>query len=96
MEPQILRDQFIAVLEKIQADSGQPATPINGSTCPLTDLPGFDSKILPVAVVLLGEAIGVMIPADKNIFTTIKRDNLTVEQITEKVCGLITPQATVA
>lgn len=96
MDPTTVRNRLIAVLEKVQTDSGQPSTPITGSTCPLTDLPGFDSKILPVAVVLLGEAIGTAIPTTKNIFAKVNGADPTVDQMAAKVCSLINSQTTVA
>jgi hypothetical protein len=95
MDHRIVCDQLIAVLSKIQSDSGRPTTSINGSTCPLTDLPGFDSKILPVAVVLLGEAIGATIPHEKNIFAKVNGAAPTVEQIATRVCAIVNSQATV-
>jgi hypothetical protein len=96
MDQRVVRDQLIAVLKKIQSDSGYSPTPVNGSTCPLTDLTGFDSKILPVAAVLLGEAIGMTIPNDKNIFARVNGADPTVDQIAMRVCSLVNSQATVA
>jgi hypothetical protein len=96
MDPAAVRKSLIAVLERIQADSGQPSTTISGSTCPTTDLPGFDSKLLPVAIVMLGEAIGTAIPADKNLFAKVNGNDPTVDQIVERVCALTKSQASVA
>jgi hypothetical protein len=96
MNPATVRKSLIAVLERIQADSGQSSTPITGSTCPTTDLPGFDSKLLPVAIVMLGEAIGTANPADKNLFAKVNGNDPTVDQIVERVCARARSQATVA
>lgn len=56
------------VLKQIQADSGYEEVPIIESTCPLMDLQGFDSKVWPVSIGMIGDDLGIEIPLDKNIY----------------------------
>jgi hypothetical protein len=89
VDPAYVKSQLIEVLETIQRDSGFAPIPITGSTCPLDDLEGFDSKIAPVATVQLSEAISVMIPPQMNIFVSSDGlQHLTVDQIVAEVCSL--------
>lgn len=56
------------VLKQIQADSGYEEIQIDESTCPLMDLQGFDSKIWPVSIGMIGDVLGIEIPLDENIY----------------------------
>lgn len=85
MSPEEIRTQFIAELEQAQSALGCTPVPITGYTCPLTDVPGMDSKTLPVVIALLADATGLAIPTDKSIFATAGR-GLTVDEIVTKIC----------
>jgi len=90
MDQAYVKDKLIEVLEAIQCDSGYVLVAMVGSTCPLTDLEGFDSKIWPVAISQLAKSIGVSIPNRKNIFvSTNGRQRLTIDQIAVEVCKLV-------
>ncbi len=89
MDPTFVRAKLIEVLAAIQRDSGYSPVEINGSTCPLDDLEGFDSKIWPVAIAQLAKEAGIAIPDRKNIFVSPDgRRRLTIDQIVIGVCAL--------
>lgn len=97
MDPDAVRSSLVEVLEGIQADSDYAPTPINGSTCPLSDLGGFDSKTWPVAVTQLSQATGIAIPPRKNIFVAADgKRRLTVDEIVDGVCRLAAAPAAAA
>ena len=89
-----VRTKLIEVIEGIQTASGVPPVALTGSTCPLKDLQGFDSKIWPVAVSLLAQATGLTIPNEKNIFLSADgKERLTIDQIAAEVCKLASSAA---
>ena len=49
MDPAALKEKLIAVLGQIQADSDLECPALTGATKPVESVPGFDSKIWPVA-----------------------------------------------
>lgn len=84
-----VKARLIEVLESIQHDSGYAGELITGSTCPLDDLEGFDTKISPVAIELLAQATGIPISNRNNIFVTSDgRQRLTIDQIAVGVSKL--------
>ena len=68
MDPATLKEELIAVLGRIQADSGLECPPLTGATKPVADIPEFDSKVWPVATTILSIEIGAPIANDVNIF----------------------------
>ena len=68
MDSATVKQKLIAVLRQIQADSSLDCPPLAGNTKPVEDLPGFDSKVWPVATTMLATEIGATIPNDVNIF----------------------------
>lgn len=68
MDSVTVKDNLIALLKQIQADSGLECPPLTGVARPVEDLPKFDSKVWPVATTLLATAIDATIPNDVNIF----------------------------
>jgi hypothetical protein len=86
---------ILEVLTKIQAMSGQPCPAIDGHTCPLRDLPQFDSQLALLATVELATRLNCEIPEDVNIFVDDKGDQpCRIGEITEKICAMLTPRAT--
>ncbi|WP_428278400.1 hypothetical protein [Candidatus Palauibacter sp.] len=68
MNPVTLTTKLIAVIGQIQAHSGLDCPQLTGATKPVGNVPGFDSKIWPVATTILSSEIGAPIPNDVNIF----------------------------
>lgn len=56
------------VLRQIQVDSRLDCPPLKGGTKPVEHLPGFDSKVWPVATTIFASEVGMTIPNDVNIF----------------------------
>ena len=94
MDPATVKEKLIAVLRQIQADSGLDCPPLTGDTKPVEDLPGFDSKVWPVATTMLATEIGATIPNDVNIFveetTKLPRS---IDEIAVFVCDLLNKQS---
>lgn len=65
-----IETKLIAVLQQIQSDSGYEGQSIEGITCPINELEGFDSLLWPVAISMLEAELGrnQEIPHDMNIF----------------------------
>ena len=68
MDRNTVRAALIAVLNEVQALSGEVCPPIVDATKPIDDLPKFDSKVWPVAFGLVGLKLGVDVPVDVNVF----------------------------
>ena len=90
MDPAAVKEKLIAVLKQIQADSSLDCPPLTGDTKPVEDLPGFDSKVWPVATTMLATEIGATIPNDVNIFinetTKLPRS---IDEIAVFVCDVL-------
>jgi len=82
--------QLIEVLQSIQSDSGYNGSQIVGTTCPLSNLEGFDSLLWPVAIGMLATALDVNIPNDKNIFLSEDgKRPLTISESAAVVCEMV-------
>ena len=82
--------KLIDVLQSIQSDSGYDVSQIQGNTCPLNDLEGFDSMLWPAAISMLSSTIGKNIPNCSNIF--LSKDGkhpLTINESAALVCEMI-------
>ena len=94
MDPATVKEKLIAVLRQIQADSGLDCPPLTVDTKPVEDLPGFDSKVWPVATTMLETEIGATIPNDVNIFvketTKLPRP---IDETAVFVCDLLSKQS---
>ncbi len=75
------------VLAEIQASSGREPVAITGQTCPIGDLPDFDSLNGVEATVELADRLGVEIPG-VNVFVNEKGTKaLRVSEITDNICS---------
>ena len=59
---------LVEVLTEIQTMSGSACPAMDARTCPLRDLPQFDSQLALLATVELGERLQCVIPEDVNVF----------------------------
>lgn len=96
MNPDDVRDHLIAVLNQARATVEGTPVPITGASCPLTDVPGLDTKTLPAVITMLAEATGLAIPNNRNIFASPSGQPLTVDLIAAKVCSVAKFSTTVA
>jgi hypothetical protein len=87
MEPKDFVDKLIAIIGQIQTDSELECPPLSGATKPVGAVPGFDSKIWPIATTILATEIKIPIPDDVNIFIdeTTKAPR-SIEEIAIFVC----------
>lgn len=93
MDVAFVKENLIAVLADIQAQSGLECPPLSGSIRPVESLPKFNSKIWAVATSLLADKIGAAIPNDANIFVNKNtKQFLTIDEASELVCHLVSKQ----
>jgi len=81
---------LIEVLQEIQSDSGYQEVPISGSTCPVSDLQGFDSLLCIEAIGMLADKLNIEIPNSNNIF--LSQDGkqwLTIDESVAVVCEIV-------
>jgi len=90
MDSTIVKEKLIALLGRIQVDSGLQCPPLTGATKPVGNIPKFDSKVWPVATTILSTDIGAPIPKDVNVFiddrTKLPRS---IDEIAAFVCELL-------
>jgi len=90
MNPKDVEAKLIEVLQEIQSDSGYDGSQIRGTTCPLTNLEGFDSLMCPVAIGMLASTLNVNIPNNKNIFLSEDgKRQLTISESAAMVCEIV-------
>lgn len=68
-----LRDRIISCITDLQKMSGEEEVTITGATCPIKDLPNFDSLKGLVATVFIASRLDLEIPSEgegTNIFVT--------------------------
>lgn len=82
---------LIAIHKELQEDAGHDPDVVSERTCPLDDLPGFDSLLIPDAIRTLARRVGVAVPASAKIRDLYRsRDGtrkLTVAEIAVRFCG---------
>ena len=85
---------IIDVLTEGQRDSGDAQSVIEPTTCPLEDLPGFDSTVAPAVTSDLARKLGISIPNEANIFLDPSGTRrLTVAQVAHRVQRIATVAA---
>ena len=94
MNPAILMKKLVAVIVQIQVASGLDCPELTGAIKPVDNVPGFDSKVWPVATTILSTEIGAPIPDDMNIFVdeTTKAPR-SIDEIAAFVCEFLERQA---
>ena len=92
MNPTLLKAMLITVLSQIQADSNLACPSLTGATTPIDDIPGFDSKVWPVATTLLSTEIGTPIPNEVNIFVDDEAQPRSIAQIVDFLCASLNQQ----
>ena len=82
--------KLVSVLQTIQSNSGLACPPITGALKPVEQLEGFDSKVWPVAIGMLGAELNIEIPDDANIFVSPNGESpLSVDETATLVCKLM-------
>jgi len=92
MDKQQIQQVLIEVLTEIQTNSGQPAIEIDEDTCPISDLPGFDSLTGIEATVELTHRLGHQMTYE-NIFVNSKWTRaLRIREIADRLYGMLNPE----
>lgn len=84
---------IIEVLTEIQTLSGAEHPKMDGSTCPLHDLPQFDSHLALLATVELCARLEYEIPRDVNVFVDEDRPRR-IAEISEAISAMIQSKGT--
>ena len=85
-KPDVIR-AVCEVLAELQKISGREAVQITGTTCPIGDLPDFDSLTGVEASVAIESRLGVQL-AEVNIFVNQSGSRaLTVSEIATNICA---------
>ena len=94
MDTETVRNALIAVIQTIQTTTCQVDLPVTAETRPAQDLPGFDSKVWPVAISMLAAELAIVIPPDVNIFANqITKKLLTIAEVATLLCQLNATQS---
>ncbi len=92
MNPEDVKAKLIEALQEIQSDSGYEEAPISGTTCPTTDLEGFDSLLGVEAINMLADKLDVEIPSSHIHKICLSQDGkqwLTIDQSVAVICEII-------
>lgn len=91
MAPSDVKDKLVGVLRTIQELGGfADADGIGPDTVPLEDLEEFDTQVVPVAITLLANELGVEIPNDENVFLSPDgREPLGVDAVCGRVADIV-------
>ena len=80
---------IIEVLREIQTISGREVVPMNSSTCPIGDLPGFDSLNGIEATLQISEKLGYDFSLDNLLVDDGGRRALRISEVAERACQLM-------
>ncbi len=81
-----ISEKLIEILIMIQESGDFEKIEITPTTCPIRDMPQFDSQLWITAISMLGEGLEINIPDDINIFLSEDgKRRLTIEEIVERV-----------
>ena len=100
MEDADVINALVAVHREIQGDLGQYEADVTPNTCPLTGLTGFDSPLIPNAVRMVAQRLGVKLPRGakmRNIYVSPDgKKKLTIAEIAGRFKGLYALEAVAA
>ena len=84
---------IVEVLTEIQTMSGADCPGMDSRTCPLWDLPQFDSLLALEATVELGARLQCEIPEDVNVFVDEKTNRpRRIGEIRDEICAMFAPR----
>lgn len=85
---------ILDVLTEIQNMSGADCPDMDGTTCPLQDLPQFDSQLALLATVELCARLEYEIPKDVNVFVDEEARPRRITEIRDAISTMIAPKGT--
>ena len=95
MDREVVSQMVIEAVRQVQTASGRSVGSISLTTCPISDLEGFDSLSGVEATVMLCESLGHDLPDDYNPFLSKDgRRALSVSEITNNLCEIIRVRTT--
>ena len=80
---------IIDVLTEIQTISGRELVPMSGATCPIGDLPGFDSLNGIEVTLEISTKLGYDFPVDNLLVDDAADRALTISEVAQRVCQLM-------
>lgn len=84
---------IVGVLNEIQAMSGAACPTIDVHTCPLRDLPQFDSQLALLATVELAARLQCEIPEEVNVFIDEETNRpRRIGEIRDEICAMLAPR----
>lgn len=89
MKLEQVQKAIIEVLREIQTMSGREVVPMNSSTCPIGDLPGFDSLNGIEATLQISEKLGYDFPLDNLLVDDSGHRALKISEVAERACQLM-------
>jgi acyl carrier protein len=87
-----IQNTVVQAIGKIQSSSGRKLPKVTGATCPLTDIPGFDSLNAVEVSSILSSKLGREVPGDL-MFPQGSGKPPTVDEIAEKLTAMIEKEA---
>lgn len=79
---------IVEVLGTVQVNSGRSQSIIDGNTCPIGDLDGFDSLNAVEATVELGDRLGLDIPCTNAFINEKGTEARKVGEVADYICDL--------
>jgi hypothetical protein len=93
MQPEMVKDALIRVLQRVQERQGLRCAPLDGNAVPVKILEKFTSKVWPAATTWLARELDITIPKNVHIFG-VKNGGppLTIDQAVALVCRKSQPR----
>jgi hypothetical protein len=89
MDDQLLIEKIINVLTNIQEEGLFTKVELTVDSCPIMELPEFDSQIWVTAVTMIGNELEVSIPLSENIFRSEDgAECLKIREVAERILQL--------
>jgi acyl carrier protein len=92
MDRRQIQRVLIEVLNQIQTDGGHPLVDMNEDTCPLDEIPGFDSLTAIEATIELASRLGHEIPRENIFVNNEGKRILCIREISEQLHKMLNPE----
>lgn len=83
-----VRRTLVSVIEEVQSATDLECPLLEGGTMSLDDVPELDSMVVPAAIELLAERLGITIPDEVNIFEDQDGAARSIDDVALAVCDI--------
>lgn len=85
LDQETVEKKIIGILGSLQDAGGFTPTKLRENSCPVADMPEFDSQIWVLAMTLVADELEIAISESANIFVSSTGDSLDIKTIAKNI-----------